>query len=79
LHGCPASPPFDIERRDTHHQSFGGGCHLCLGAHLARLEVQEAILGLVTRYPRLSAVAGGHEHHAIPSFRGLRVFRVRVA
>jgi len=41
--------------------------------------VQEAILGLVTRYPRLSAVAGGHEHHAIPSFRGLRVFRVRVA
>lgn len=41
----PQPDTFDIEREDTHHQSFGGGRHLCLGAHLARIEAQEAILG----------------------------------
>jgi cytochrome P450 len=37
----PATPP---------HLSFGGGAHLCLGAHLARLESQVAILRLVQRF-----------------------------
>jgi cytochrome P450 len=69
---------FDIERADTHHQSFGGGRHLCLGAHLARAEAQEAILALVTRFPNLRHGDGGFRHHAIPSFRGLASFRVRV-
>jgi cytochrome P450 len=61
---------FDIEREDTHHQSFGGGRHLCLGAHLARVEAQEAILGLLKRYPDLQLSDKGYEYHAIPSFRG---------
>jgi cytochrome P450 len=67
---------FDIEREDTHHQSFGGGRHLCLGAHLARLEAQEAILGLLQRYPGLGHSARGFVHHAIPTFRGLSHFWV---
>lgn len=67
----PDPDKFDIERLDTHHQSFGGGRHLCLGAHLARLEAQEAILGLLRRYPNLRASARGHTYHAIPSFRGM--------
>ncbi len=29
----PDPDVFDIERKDTHHQAFGGGNHLCLGAH----------------------------------------------
>jgi cytochrome P450 len=37
----PAPPP---------HLSFGGGAHLCLGAHLARLETQIAIGKLVERF-----------------------------
>jgi len=62
---------FDIERQDTHHQAFGGGRHLCLGAHLARLEAQEAILGLLDRFTVLRLADRGFTHHAIPSFRGM--------
>ncbi|MEP4486559.1 cytochrome P450 [Marinobacter alexandrii] len=66
----PDPDVFDIEREDTHHQSFGGGRHLCLGAHLARVEAQEAILGLLDRYPSLTLSEKGFVYHAIPSFRG---------
>jgi len=62
---------FDIARIDNHHQSFGGGRHLCLGAHLARVEAQEAILGLLGRYPYLAISNKGYTYHAIPSFRGM--------
>ena len=67
----PEPATFDIEREDTHHQSFGGGRHLCLGAHLARIEAQEAILGLINRYPDLQLSDRGFTYHAIPSFRGM--------
>ncbi|BBY81146.1 cytochrome P450 [Mycolicibacterium pulveris] len=33
--------------------TFGGGTHYCLGAHLARLELTEALHALTTRCPRL--------------------------
>jgi len=73
----PEPDVFDIEREDTHHQSFGGGRHLCLGAHLARIEAQEAILGLLARYPQLAHGERGFVYHAIPSFRGMSQFWVR--
>ncbi len=44
---------FWIERPDNAHLAFGGGAHLCLGHHLARMEAQEAIGGLVRRFPKL--------------------------
>jgi hypothetical protein len=72
----PDPDRFDIERADTHHQSFGGGRHLCLGAHLARAEAQEAILALISRFPNLRH-GSGLRYHAIPSFRGMASFRVR--
>ena len=70
---------FDITREDTHHQSFGGGRHLCLGAHLARVEAQEAILGLIRRFPNLSLSPRGYTYHAIPSFRGMSECWVRAS
>jgi cytochrome P450 len=44
----------DLRRADNRHLSFGGGIHLCLGAPLARIEGQEAIGGLVARFPKMS-------------------------
>ena len=41
---------FDIRRRDNEHVAFGGGAHFCLGAHLAHLEGQLAIGGLIQRF-----------------------------
>jgi cytochrome P450 len=41
-------------RNATPHLSFGGGAHLCLGAHLARLETQIAIGTLVRRFDGLT-------------------------
>jgi cytochrome P450 len=52
---------FDVARYAVKHQtaphfSFGGGEHLCLGAHLARLETQIAIGSLVRRFDHLELV-----------------------
>ncbi len=43
----------DLSRPDIDHHSFGMGAHFCLGASLARLEIQHAMLALVTRLPGL--------------------------
>jgi cytochrome P450 len=73
----PEPDKFDIEREDTHHQAFGGGRHLCLGSHLARLEAQVAILGLLNRYPVLEPSERGHVYAKVPSFRGMTEFWVK--
>jgi cytochrome P450 len=61
---------FDIRRRDIRHHSFGGNKHLCLGAHLARVEAQEAVSALLSRYPRLQLAEQELQFRAWPGFRG---------
>jgi cytochrome P450 len=43
----------DVTRPPTTHLAFGAGVHHCLGAQLARMELQEALRGLLGRMPRL--------------------------
>jgi cytochrome P450 len=45
---------FDIRRAVNRHLSFGLGQHLCVGAALARLEAEVAVLRLVQRFPGLA-------------------------
>ncbi len=46
----PDPDRFDVARPNAReHLAFGGGTHLCLGAHLARMEAQVALGSLVQR------------------------------
>jgi cytochrome P450 len=43
---------FDVRRAPNDHIAFGGGgTHFCLGAHLARLEIQVMLREILTRLP----------------------------
>ncbi len=69
---------FDIERADNEHLAFSMGIHYCLGASLARLEAQIAIVAIVTRYPNIQLVETEPEWRSMGRFRGLKSLVVRV-
>jgi len=47
----------DLTRPAAAHLSFGNGVHLCIGARLARMELQVAFRALTTALPRLRLAA----------------------
>ncbi|ORB13218.1 cytochrome P450 [Mycobacterium noviomagense] len=49
----PDPDRFDLTRKNIAHLTFGGGPHLCLGMHLARMEATVAITALLDRLPDL--------------------------
>ncbi|MFE1775828.1 cytochrome P450 [Streptomyces sp. NPDC059008] len=65
----------DISRAGNQHLGFGHGAHHCLGAPLARLELQEALSALITRFPKLH-LAGDLEWKSQMLVRGPRVMPV---
>jgi len=50
---APDPDRVDVARPLTTHLGFGAGVHHCLGAQLARMELQEALRGLLGRLPRM--------------------------
>jgi cytochrome P450 len=61
---------FDVGRGDTAHVGFGGGIHFCIGAPLARLELETSLAQLAARFPDVELAADPVFH---PTFvlRGL--------
>jgi cytochrome P450 len=50
----PDPDRFDLERADPRpHVAFGGGAHVCLGQHVARVEARDVFERLVQRYARI--------------------------
>ncbi|MEV6653131.1 cytochrome P450 [Streptomyces sp. NPDC051219] len=69
---------FDVTRPEntqSAHLGFGHGIHYCLGAPLARLEMQLALTGLFSRFPRVALADPAGEAPwmtvPFPAFRGL--------
>lgn len=69
---------FNITRKKTPHVAFGGGAHICIGAPLARLEAQVALLRLFERFPNLKLAdpSADPEWRTLPFFRGLQHLEV---
>jgi len=56
----PAAEVMDVGRDPNPHLGFGAGIHFCLGAPLARVELQASVPLLLERFPRLRPAGEAH-------------------
>ncbi len=68
---------FDVARSDNPHLGFGVGIHFCVGAPLARVELQSSLSTLLRRFPRL-ALAEPPQRRPEFVIRGVRSLPVTV-
>ncbi|MEY4174113.1 MAG: hypothetical protein RI900_1278 [Actinomycetota bacterium] len=67
---------FDVGRGDPAHIGFGGGIHFCVGAPLARQELEVSLAGLVQRFPSLE-LADQPTYQPNFVIRGLRALHLQ--
>jgi cholest-4-en-3-one 26-monooxygenase len=67
---------FDVRRNPNEHVAFGVGEHFCLGANLARLELNEIFRGLVTRMHDIELAAPARRLRST-FINGVKEMRVR--
>ena len=85
LYGCANRDPqaferpdeFDVGRNPNRHLSFGTGTHFCLGAPLARLELEILLATVLRRLPDLRLDDTEPEFRTGFVFRGLKALNVR--
>lgn len=65
---------FDVSRKPGPHVAFGGGSHICIGAPLARIEAQAALVKLFARFPNLRLARPNEkpEKRTLPFFNGIQ-------
>ncbi len=68
---------FRVERNPTGHVAFGSGIHLCLGAHLARLEGHTVLREIVDNVDAIEILGQPH-WRTNPTLRGLERLNVRL-
>jgi len=73
----PDPDALDIGRRDNPHVGLGGGIHYCLGAPLARLEIEVTLEALLNRFQRLELAAEPVRRPTF-QFRGLTELQLAV-
>lgn len=66
----------NLKRLNNQHLAFSAGPHACIGAQLARLEGQVAIMNLVRRYPQMRFMGPRPEWASTFGFRGLKTLPV---
>lgn len=71
----------DICREGVRHAGYGGGMHLCLGAHLARVEAEVGLTRILARWPSFSLDVPVQNVRwlARPGMRGPAALPLRVA
>ena len=56
----------DLRREGVRHAGYGGGMHLCLGMHLARVETEVALERILARWPAMSLAIPADEVRWLP-------------
>jgi cytochrome P450 len=62
----------NLKRLNNEHLAFSAGPHFCIGAQLARMEGQIAIMNLLRRFPKMKLAGPRPEWASTFGFRGLK-------